>query len=64
VVGVIFYAPLWFETEFQRHLHVVLRIVHSLSGRVSGEPREGAAEILFQIGVEHGNYPHLCLGSE
>jgi hypothetical protein len=27
----------------------------SLPGRVSGEQRGGAAEILSQIGVEHGN---------
>jgi hypothetical protein len=31
----------------------------SFLGRVSGEQRGGAAEILSQIGVEHGNYTLL-----
>ena len=30
----------------------------SLSGRVSGEQWGGAAEIMSQIGVDHGNYPY------
>ena len=32
-----------------------------LPGRVFGEQRGGAAEILSQIGVEHGNEPHLYI---
>ena len=31
----------------------------SLSGRVFGEQRGGAAEILPRIGVEHENHPQL-----
>ena len=31
----------------------------SLSGRVFGEQRGGAAEILARIEVEHGNQPQL-----
>ena len=30
-------------------------------GRVFGEQRGGAAEILARIGVEHGNRPQLCI---
>ena len=35
------------------------RYTISLSGRVFGEQRGGAAEILARIGVEHGNQPQL-----
>jgi len=33
----------------------------SLPGRVFGEQRGGAAEILSRTGVHHGNQPHLCI---
>ena len=45
---------LLFETEFWQHLPVVLRIHNLLSGRVFGEQRGGAAEILSRRGVERG----------
>ena len=49
-----------FETESRHHLLVVLRIHNLLfSGRVFGEQRGGAAEILPRIGVEHENQPQL-----
>ena len=35
------------------------RYTISLLGRVFGEHRGGAAEILSRIGVEHRNSPHL-----
>ena len=31
----------------------------SLSGRVFGEQRGGTVEILFRIGLDHGNEHHL-----
>ena len=42
------------ETGFRQHLPVVLRIHNLLSGRVFGEQRGGAAEILSRRGVERG----------
>ena len=33
----------------------------SLPGRVFGEQRGGATEILSWTGVDHGNQPYLCI---
>jgi hypothetical protein len=51
VDGVSFHALLRFETEFQRHLPVVLQTVHSPYQDVY---LENSGEVL----------PKLCLGSE
>ena len=55
VDGVSFHGVLPFETEYRHHFPVVLRIHNLPSGRVFGEQRRNAAEILSRIGVEHGN---------
>jgi len=49
-----FHVPLLSESEFRHHLPVVLRIHTLRKGRVSGEQRGGAAEILTRTGAEHG----------
>jgi hypothetical protein len=50
-----FHVLLGSEMEFRHHPLLFSGYTLSLAGRVSGEQRGGAAEILSQIGVEHGN---------
>ena len=55
VDGVSLYGPLRSEAEF-RHLSLLFfENTISLLGRVSGEQRGGAAEILSWIGADHIN---------
>jgi hypothetical protein len=55
VDGVSFHALLWSETEFRRHLLVVLQTVHLPAKTCIQRTAGGAAEILSWIEVEHGN---------
>jgi hypothetical protein len=52
---VSFHGPLRFETVFRHHPLLFSGYTLSLAGRVSGEQRGGAAEILSRLGAEHGN---------
>ena len=59
VDGVSFHAPPYPRQSFDITSLLFSGYTISLPGRVFGEQRGGAVEILSRIGVEHGNCPYL-----
>ena len=59
--GVSFHGPLPSETESWQHLSIVLRIHNLPFGTCIWRIAGGAAKIMSRIGMDHGNYPYLCI---